>query len=227
MPDPLQELLAAGAVPTTSFPPTSRYVERRRRPRGIRATARRRCRSCAAASARAPDRFALLYEVRVVEGDRRDLLGARHLGDAELWWRLADAQRRRRSARPPAAGRPAAAHHAARGHSGGRRVSEPVRLQLLHRARRAGAGAARRHRRRAGGEGRVRLGRDAERLRAHLPALERGRRCTRCSCSPAASSIPIFRVVIAVTHPRHDDGADGRRDDRTTRSAPTPARRRR
>jgi hypothetical protein len=26
-----------------------------------------------------------------VEGDRRDLLGARHLGDAELWWRLADA----------------------------------------------------------------------------------------------------------------------------------------
>ena len=26
MPDPLQELLAAGAVPTTSFPPTSRYA---------------------------------------------------------------------------------------------------------------------------------------------------------------------------------------------------------
>ena len=37
------------------------------------------------------ERFALLYEVRVVEGDRRDLLAARHLGDAELWWRLADA----------------------------------------------------------------------------------------------------------------------------------------
>ena len=27
MPDPLQELLAAGAVPTTSFPPTSRYSD--------------------------------------------------------------------------------------------------------------------------------------------------------------------------------------------------------
>ena len=26
MPDPLQELLAAGAVPTTTFPPTSRYA---------------------------------------------------------------------------------------------------------------------------------------------------------------------------------------------------------
>ena len=27
----------------------------------------------------------------VVEGDRRDLLAHRHLADAELWWRLADA----------------------------------------------------------------------------------------------------------------------------------------
>ena len=37
------------------------------------------------------ERFALLYEARVAEADRRDLLGHRHLGDAELWWRLADA----------------------------------------------------------------------------------------------------------------------------------------
>jgi hypothetical protein len=89
MPDPLQELLAAGAIPTTTFPPTSRYsgigvaynpgdetpkvpfLRRRLCPRG--------------------DRLAQLYEARVVEGDRRDLLGARHLGEAELWWRLADA----------------------------------------------------------------------------------------------------------------------------------------
>ena len=28
--------------------------------------------------------------MRIVQGDRRDLLGARHLGDAELWWQLAD-----------------------------------------------------------------------------------------------------------------------------------------
>jgi hypothetical protein len=90
MPDPLKELLAAGAVPTTAFPPTSRYAT-------IGVTAydpgggapplpflrRRFCPR--------PDRFALLYELLVVEGDRRDLLGARHVGDAELWWRLADA----------------------------------------------------------------------------------------------------------------------------------------
>jgi hypothetical protein len=90
MPDPLQELLAAGAVPTTTFPPTSRYAEV-----GVEAfdpgdgsppVAYLRRRFCPRA-----DRLALLYEIRIAEGDRRDVLGARHLGDAELWWRLADA----------------------------------------------------------------------------------------------------------------------------------------
>jgi hypothetical protein len=89
MPDPLQELLAAGAVPTTSFPPTSRYVDV-----GVTAwdpgndtppVPFLRRRFCPRA-----DRLALLYEARIVEGDRRDVLGARHVGDAELWWRLAD-----------------------------------------------------------------------------------------------------------------------------------------
>lgn len=89
MPDPLQELLATGAVPTTSFALTSRYAEV-----GVDAhdpgdgsppvpfLRRRLCPR--------PERFALLSEVRVADGDRRDLLGARHYGDAELWWRLAD-----------------------------------------------------------------------------------------------------------------------------------------
>ena len=90
MPDPLQELLAAGLVPTTSFPPSSRYADAAvdawdpgdgRPP--VPYLRRRLCPR--------PERFALLFEVRVVEGDRRDLLAARHLGDAELWWRLADA----------------------------------------------------------------------------------------------------------------------------------------
>jgi hypothetical protein len=90
MPDPLQALLAAGAVPSTTFPPTSRYAKtpvaaydpgdgsppvaflgRRFCPRGAN--------------------LALLYEVRIAEGDRRDVLGWRHLGDPELWWQLADA----------------------------------------------------------------------------------------------------------------------------------------
>jgi hypothetical protein len=90
VPDPLQELLAAGAVPTTAFPPTSRYAEV-----GVDAhdpgggwppVPFLRRRFCPRA-----ERLALLYEVGVVEGDRRDLLAARHAGDAELWWRLADA----------------------------------------------------------------------------------------------------------------------------------------
>jgi len=90
VPDPLQELLAAGAVPTTTFPPTSRYAGvavEAWDPGGGRPPvpylARRFCPR--------PETFSPLYEVRIVEGDRRDLLGARHLGDPELWWQLADA----------------------------------------------------------------------------------------------------------------------------------------
>jgi hypothetical protein len=90
MPDPLQELLAAGAVPTTSFPPTSRYtavgVDAYDPGDGTPPVPFLRRRFCPR-----PDRFALVYEIGVVEGDRRDLLGARHLGDAEVWWQLADA----------------------------------------------------------------------------------------------------------------------------------------
>jgi hypothetical protein len=88
--DPLQALLDAGAVPTIAFPPTSRYADV-----GLDAWSpadgsppvpflrRRLCPG--------PERSATLYEVRVAEGDRRDVLAARHLGDPELWWRLADA----------------------------------------------------------------------------------------------------------------------------------------
>jgi hypothetical protein len=90
MPDPLQELLAADAVPTTTFPPTSRYaavaVEAWDAGTGdppVPYLSRRFCPR--------PERFAVLHELRVVEGDRRDVLAWRQFGDAELWWRLADA----------------------------------------------------------------------------------------------------------------------------------------
>ena len=90
MPDPLQELLAAGAVPTTTFPPTSRYADvgvDAWDPGGGRPPVpflqRRFCPRA--------EKLALLYEVGIVEGDRRDVLAYRHLGDAELWWSLADA----------------------------------------------------------------------------------------------------------------------------------------
>jgi hypothetical protein len=90
MADPLQALLAAGAVPTTTFPPTSRYAStpvEAWSPGGgappVPYLGRRFCRR--------GERLALLYEVPIGEDDRRDVLGFRHLGDAELWWQLADA----------------------------------------------------------------------------------------------------------------------------------------
>jgi hypothetical protein len=38
-----------------------------------------------------PSNFALLYEVMVTQGDRLDLVAARHIGDAEQFWRICDA----------------------------------------------------------------------------------------------------------------------------------------
>jgi hypothetical protein len=90
VPDPLQALLDAGAVPTTAFPPTSRYadvgLDAWSPPDGSQPVPFLRRRFCPG-----HERFATLYEVRVAESDRRDVLAARHLGDPELWWRLADA----------------------------------------------------------------------------------------------------------------------------------------
>lgn len=39
----------------------------------------------------APDRFATVQTHTVQQGDRLDTISARHTGDAEQWWRLADA----------------------------------------------------------------------------------------------------------------------------------------
>ena len=90
MTDPLQALLDAGAVPTTSFPPTSRYAEIEVAAwdpgNGAPRIAYLRRRLCPL-----PVRFSLLFEARVAEADRRDLIASRHLGEAELWWQLADA----------------------------------------------------------------------------------------------------------------------------------------
>lgn len=92
--DALRALLAGGGVPTIALAPNSRYVDV-----GVGtytppvapgelavpiAFLRRRL-------VPRPERFSTMSEVLCVEGDRRDLLAARHLGDAELWWRLADA----------------------------------------------------------------------------------------------------------------------------------------
>lgn len=38
-----------------------------------------------------PERFALIQEHAVVEGDRLDILAAQYVGDPELFWQLCDA----------------------------------------------------------------------------------------------------------------------------------------
>ena len=103
MPDPLQSLLAAGAIPTTAFPPTSRYagvgVAAFDPGDGSEPVPYLRRRFCPGS-----ERLALIARVRLVDGDRRDLLAASHVGDPELWWRLADANDTidpRTLARPP------------------------------------------------------------------------------------------------------------------------------
>jgi hypothetical protein len=88
--DPLQMLLAAGAVPATNFPPNSRYagVPVLKYDRGdgeppVAYLARRLLPD--------PAKLALLAEHSVVQGDRLDVLASRYVGDPQLWWRIADA----------------------------------------------------------------------------------------------------------------------------------------
>ena len=94
MADPLQALLAAGAVPSTSFPPTSRYAgvgtsawlpPAEPGAQGVPVPFLRR-RLCPG-----PERHATLSEYTTEAGDRRDLVAYTQLGDPDLWWRLADA----------------------------------------------------------------------------------------------------------------------------------------
>lgn len=89
MNDPLQELLNAGAIETSPFPPNSRYygvpVMKLEEP-GRDAVPYVRRRFIPAA-----ERFADLDAHTVVEGDRIDLLASRYLGDPERYWQIADA----------------------------------------------------------------------------------------------------------------------------------------
>jgi len=85
----LQALLQADGLSTNLFPPNSRY-------HGVdtATTAGPDGRTIAHLRRRfvpPPERFALLREHAVVQDDRLDRLAAEHLGDAELFWRLCDA----------------------------------------------------------------------------------------------------------------------------------------
>ena len=85
----LQALLGGAGLRASLFPPNSRYagldVATLQRPDGTTLVyVRRRFIS-------RPERFALLQEHVVVEGERLDNLAARYIGDPEQYWRLCDA----------------------------------------------------------------------------------------------------------------------------------------
>lgn len=89
MNDPLQDLINAGALDTSPFPPNSRYrdvpLAKLEVPgRDPIPYVRRRFIS-------PPERFAEVDRHTVAEGDRIDNVAARYLGDPELYWQLADA----------------------------------------------------------------------------------------------------------------------------------------
>jgi hypothetical protein len=89
MNDPLKALIEAGAIDTSPFAPTSRY-------HGLPHGTHTQPGQDAVAYVKrrfvpAPERFALVQEHLVVQGDRLDNLAAQYLGDPEMYWRLADA----------------------------------------------------------------------------------------------------------------------------------------
>ncbi|MBC8001538.1 MAG: LysM peptidoglycan-binding domain-containing protein [Opitutaceae bacterium] len=89
MSDSLQALLMANTTKANSFPITSRYygVETAQlEPAGGRTIVFLRRRFVPSA-----DRFLLLQNHTVVQGERMDHIAARYLGDPEQFWRLCDA----------------------------------------------------------------------------------------------------------------------------------------
>ena len=90
MNDPLQALLQLNARDSL-FPPNSRYrgldTATLQTPDGRTIVYLRR------RFVPPPERFALLQEHTVVQGDRLDNIAAHYLGDPELFWQLCDANR--------------------------------------------------------------------------------------------------------------------------------------
>ncbi|TVR78089.1 MAG: LysM domain-containing protein [Rhodospirillales bacterium] len=89
MTDPVQALFQAGVLKDTAFPATSRYHDvptaKLTLPDGqVVVYLRRRI-------VPAPERFALIREHTVQQGERLDAIAARYLGDPEQFWRLCDA----------------------------------------------------------------------------------------------------------------------------------------
>jgi hypothetical protein len=86
--DPIQAMLAQTSLQTTLFAPASRYY-------GLAtATILQQGRPVAYVLRRfvpLPERFQLLQQHTVIQGDRLDNIAAQYLGDPTLFWRLCDA----------------------------------------------------------------------------------------------------------------------------------------
>jgi len=85
----LQQMLQPLGLAMTLFPPTSRY-------HGIETAALETIEGKTVVYLKRrfvppPERFALLQEHVIVQGDRLDNIAARYVGDPEQFWRLCDA----------------------------------------------------------------------------------------------------------------------------------------
>ena len=91
MSDPLQALLEAGVLNSSSFPPNSRYYGV-----AVKTLEQKNQEPIAYLKRRfvpPPENFSVMQQHTVVQGDRIDNLAAQYLGDPELYWRLCDANR--------------------------------------------------------------------------------------------------------------------------------------
>ena len=87
--DPLQALLQATPLNILLFPPSSRY-------HGIETAVLQKSDGTSIIYIRRrfiapPERFVLLHEHAVTEGERLDTIATRYLGDPEQFWRICDA----------------------------------------------------------------------------------------------------------------------------------------
>jgi hypothetical protein len=85
----LQQLLQPGPLSATLFPPASRY-------RGVETATLETAEGKTEIYLKrrfvpSPERFALLQEHLVAQGDRLDNISARYLGDPEQFWQVCDA----------------------------------------------------------------------------------------------------------------------------------------
>lgn len=88
MTDPMKEILKNLKLETNLFPPTSRYY--RVETATMETTDGKTIVYLKRRFVPQPERFELIKEHTVVEGDRPDNLAAQHLGDPEQFWRIAD-----------------------------------------------------------------------------------------------------------------------------------------